>query len=84
MDMNFSDKFGAASMIWCPGTSCRDGESGRLYNNCEDDINGEYWGIPADSNDDIRLSLFFTDTGKIYPSNDGSGADGVPVRCIQE
>lgn len=84
MGMNFSGKFGAASMIWYPGTACRDGENGRLYNNGEEDMNGEYWAVPADSNDDIWLSLLFTDTGNVYPSNGGSSADGRPVRCIQE
>lgn len=85
MGMNFSGKFGAASMIWYPGTACRDGgESGRLYNDGEEDMNGEYWAVPADSNDDIWLSLLFTDTGNVYPSNGGSSADGLPVRCIKE
>ena len=84
MGMNFSGKFGAASMIWYPGTACLDGESGRLYNNGEEDMNGKYWAVPADSNDDIWLTLLFTDTGNVYPSNGGSSADGLPVRCIQE
>ena len=42
------------------------------------------WRVPADSNDDIWLSLLFTGAGNVYPSNDGSSAVGRPVRCIQE
>ena len=82
MGMNFSGKFGAASMIWYPGAACRDGENGRLYNNGEEDMNGEYWAVPADSND--WLSLFLTDTGYVNPSTGGSSADGRSVRCIKE
>ena len=84
MGMNFSGKFGTASMIWYPGTACLDGECGDLYNNGEDGMNGEYWDVPSDSAYDILGALRFTDTGRVYTDNGGSSAKGRPVRCIKE
>lgn len=84
MGMNFSGKFGTASMIWYPGTACLDGEYGDLYNNGEDGMNGEYWAIPSDSAYDIFGSLLFTDTGRVYTDNGGRSAKGRPVRCVKE
>lgn len=84
MGMNFSGKFGTASIIWYPGTACRNGEDGDLYNDGEDGMNGEYWAVPSDSDDDIFGSLLFTDTGRVYTDNGGSSANGRPIRCVKE
>ena len=82
MGMNFSGMFGAASMIWYPGTACRDGLIGRLYNNGNSYFDGSCWSVSPDRY--YVNILFFRGSGYVNPSSIDKRAFGLPVRCIQE
>ena len=78
--MNFSGKFGSASVIWYPASGYRacHGESGSYL--------GYYGGFgwSASIHDNIAYSLGFLSNGLVFPSNYSCRDDGLPVRCLQE
>ena len=77
--MNFSDKFGSASIIWYPASGsrfCKDGGLDNVGNG------GCYWSASPDSPDAYRL--YFNTSGDVYPSGRLFRASGYSVRCLQE
>ena len=77
--MNFSGKFGSASTIWYPASSCRGNGDGILY---FVGIGGNYWSASPDGND--AYFLYFNGGGCVDPSNVHLRASGQSVRCLQE
>ena len=77
--MNFSGKFGSASIIWYPASGSRYGSGGSL-----DFVGryGYYWSATPGSN--RAYSLYFNHYGNVDPSYDSSRAGGQSVRCLQE
>ena len=78
--INFSGKFGSASTIWYPASGYRyydDGVGGGLV------IvgGGRYWS--ASPNSYSAYSLYFDNSGSVYPSGISSRANGLSVRCLQ-
>ena len=77
--MNFSLKFGLASTIWYPASSCRGFEDGSLYSVGR---SGICWSASPRSSYAYHLS--FDDDGRVVPSSYGGRAHGYSVRCLQE
>ena len=77
--MNFSRKFGSASNIWYPAAGYLYDVDGRLY-----DVgrSGDWWSCTP--NDGYAYGLLFYRNGNVYPSDNGSRAYGLSVRCLQE
>ena len=77
--MNFSGKFGSASIIWYPASGCRDSLDGSL-----DDVGYgcTYWS--ASPYGSYAYSLGFNDFVGVYPSVGYYRASGQSVRCLQE
>jgi hypothetical protein len=78
--MNFSGKFGSATIIWYPASGCRSNDDGSLgyvgiYGNF-------YWSASAASY--YAYYLYFNDNGLVGPSNFDNRAYGQSVRCLQE
>lgn len=76
--MNFSGDFGTDQTIWYPAAGYRyhlDGSLSIVVNY------GYYWSAtPLGSS---ASSLYFFDSGDVYPSNDDYRAYGYSVRCLQ-
>ena len=76
--MNFSGKFGSASVIWYPASGYRIFINGSLLN---DGTIGYYWSVTLYSYH--VYYLYFDELGSVGPSFD-CRADGHVVRCLQE
>jgi uncharacterized protein (TIGR02145 family) len=77
--MNFSGKFGSASIIWYPASGYRSGGNyGVLLAVAE---YGEYWSVTPSSKYAYYLS--FSEYGYVYPSRNFYRADGRSVRCLK-
>ena len=77
--MNFSGDFGTDQTIWYPAAGYRyntDGSLSLVVNY------GYYWSATPYGN--YASSLYFFDSGDVYPSNDDYRAYGYSVRCLQE
>ena len=77
--MNFSGKFGSASVIWYPASCYRYSGDGSL--NLVGNY-GYYWSVTPDG--DYACSLYFGSYGDVYPSFNYDRAYGQSVRCLQE
>ena len=77
--MNFSGKFGSASIIWYPASGYRDCRGVGLYSVGD---GGSYWSASPNSNSVYHLT--FDKNGYVYPSNYNDRAYGRSVRCLQE
>ena len=77
--MNFSGKFGSASVIWYPASGGRGLNDGSLINVGD---YGYYWSVAPEG--DYAYSLGFAYNGNVYPSNSNYRAVGEAVRCLQE
>ena len=77
--MNFSGKFGSASVIWYPASGCRYVNDGSLYDVGYD---GCYWSVTPSSG--YAYSLYFGGNGDVNPSLYDLRAGGQVVRCLQE
>ena len=76
--MNFSGDFGTDQTIWYPAAGYRyntDGSLSLVVNY------GYYWSATPYGN--YASSLYFFDSGDVYPSNDDYRAYGYSVRCLQ-
>ena len=80
--MNFSGKFGSATIIWYPASGWRELDVGRL--NYVGDY-GFYWSASPGSRPTPYLAfhLYFNDDGSVYPSSADYRAYGRSVRCLQ-
>ena len=77
--MNFSGKFGSASIIWYPASGYRSnssGGSGYVGNY------GYYWSASPKNNSGYYLN--FSSSGYVFQSNYGSRVRGQSVRCVKE
>lgn len=77
--INFSGKFGDASVIWYPATGHRRDSEGRLVDVGSD---GYYWS--ASSSYKLSYSMEFDDSGYVRASDSDWRACGKPVRCQKE
>jgi len=77
--MNFSGKFGSASVIWYSASGYRGGSGGALGS--VGDL-GYYWSVAPESN--YAYDLYFSYYGSVYPSDYFYRAFGQAVRCLQE
>ena len=75
--MNFSGKFGSASIIWYPASGSRSRYDGAL-----DSVghSGIYW---AHSHGALGDCFFFHDDGQVTPSGWSSREDSHSVRCLK-
>ena len=76
--MNFSGKFGSASIIWYPASGFRYGDDGYLY---FVGYTGSCWSASPDSDYAYCLG---SSGGNVDPSSNSNRADGCSVRCLQE
>ena len=76
--MNFSGKFGSASVIWYPASGYRNFDDGSLSGVGY----GGYWSASPALEDAYCLS--FRNDGNVNPLTRSLRASGRPVRCIQE
>ena len=77
--MNFSGKFGSATIIWYPASGYRDYRDGSLGSVGD---SGNCWS--ASPNNNLAYRLYFNYNGYVYPSNFNDRAYGRSVRCLQE
>ena len=77
--MNFSGKFGGASVVWYPVSGCRDDNDGSLS---FVGVYGFYWSVTPSSR--YAYHLYFSSGGVVRPSGDNFRAGGQSVRCLQE
>ena len=77
--MNFSGKFGSASIIWYPASGFRGLSDGSL---ADVGYGGGYWSVTPSSY--FAYGLYFYYNGLVYPSSNSYRADGQSVRCLQE
>ena len=77
--MNFSGKFGSASIIWYPASGYRYYDNGGLSNVGP---YGDHWSASPRGND--AYYLFFGNNGYVRPSDNYYRANGLSVRCLQE
>ena len=77
--INFSGKFGSASIIWYPASGFRNDNDGGLYNV---GYYGFYWSVFPNSY--YAYNLGFSSNGLVDPSGNYYRADGQSVRCLQE
>ena len=77
--MNFSGKFGSATIIWYPASGSRELVVGRL--NYVGDY-GFYWSASLGSRNAYHM-YFNNDSGYVYPSSSDWRAYGRSVRCLQ-
>ena len=75
--MNFSGKFGSASIIWYPASGHRSYNDGSL------DYVGfvYYWSVSPYSSS--AYALYFDDNGDVNPSSYCTRARGLSVRCLK-
>ena len=78
--MNFSGKFGSASIIWYPASGVRDGSDGSLYNV---DSCGLSWSASPSNIRAYSLTLN-SFNGDVFPSDGSYRVNGKSVRCLQE
>ena len=76
--MNFSGKFGSASVIWYPGSGYRD----HNYGDLSDVGFGTYWSATPEGSD-AYVMFFNGDTGYVSLSGDSARSTGKPVRCLK-
>ena len=76
--VNFSGKFGDASIIWYPATGTRYNDDGdiNLIGTC-----GFYWSASPNIGQACILSI---NDPSVYPSNHGDRSANISVRCLQE
>ena len=80
--MNFSGKFGSASIIWYPASGYRGSDVGSL---CFVGHDGGYWSASPSPYDYLACSLNFRSDGHVGPSDRrGDRTGGPSVRCLQE
>ena len=77
--MNFSGKFGSASVIWYPASGYRSNNDGSL---CNVGNFGSYWSVTPRSSSAYFLS--FRSSGYVNPSYYYYRAYGQSVRCLKE
>ena len=78
--MNFSGKFGSASVIWYPASGSRTNDVGSLSNV---DDSGYYWSVTPVSHG--AFNLYLGSGGFVRASDQfSSRARGLAVRCLQE
>ena len=77
--MNFSGKFGSASVIWYPASGSRYYYVGSLG---DVGYRGYYWSVAPSSSS--AYALYFSNDGYVDPSYDYYRASGRVVRCLQE
>lgn len=77
--MNFSGKFGSASIIWYPASGYRSGGDGSLS---FVGGSGRYWSVTPFNYG--AYYLFFYNDGSVSPSYYNYRAYGQAVRCLQE
>ena len=77
--MNFSGKFGSASVIWYPASGFRSFSDGSLFSV---GFYGYYWSVAPGSY--YAYSLYFYYDGRVNPSSNDYRASGRAVRCLQE
>ena len=77
--MNFTGKFGGASVIWYPASGYRYYNDGSLY---FVGYGGYYWSVTPYSNDAYYLG--FSNYGNVNPSSSNNRTYGQAVRCLQE
>ena len=83
--INFSGKFGSASVIWYPASGYIDAYLGRFKNSSYYGYSGRYWSASPSSKDSGGASyLYFSNSGNVNPSSNNDRADGRSVRCIRE
>ena len=80
--INFSGKFGSASVIWYPASGYKDSYNGVVKNSSHYGYNGCYWSASPD--DYYACGLFFYENGKVNPSSSDYRAEGKSVRCLRE
>ena len=76
--VNFSDKFGDASIIWYPASGLLDYKDGSINNV---GYYGYYWS--ASPYTAYACRMYFSDTGSVSPSGNAERVYGRPVRCLQ-
>ena len=79
--INFSGKFGSASVIWYPASGYKDSYNGIVKNSSYYGYRGCYWS--ASPNDYYACYLFFYENGKVDPSSSDDRAEGKSVRCLR-
>ena len=79
--MNFSGKFGSASVIWYPASGCRSYHNGSLCNVGYYYYYSYYWSVTPESASAWGLS--FRDGGDVDPSCRNYRAFGQVVRCLK-
>ena len=77
--MNLSGKLGSASTIWYPASGCRSCFDGSLRY-----VGDEGNSLSAYPSSDGAYDLYFSNDGRVYPSNNYVRAIGMSVRCLQE
>lgn len=77
--MNFSGKFGSASVIWYPASGYRYSDDGSLNFVGSD---GFFWSVTPESHYAYYLGFF--SYGNVNPSDYDRRAHGKAVRCLQE
>ncbi len=77
--MNFSGKFGGASVVWYPASGYRYDSDGSLH---YVGSGGLYWSVTPDSY--FAYYLVFGNLSRVKPSYSYRRADGQSVRCLQE
>ena len=78
--MNFSGKFGSASVIWYPASGNRDYSDGPLGNVS---FYGNYWSVTPEGSYACSLNFNLYAGGYVYPSISYRRANGHAVRCLQ-
>ena len=76
--MNFSGKFGSASVIWYPASGHRTDYDGSLYGV---GYRGDYWSVTPRS---LGAYFLYFSSRYVSLSNDYSRAFGQSVRCLKE
>ena len=78
--MNFSGKFGNASIIWYPYSGSRYPGSGTLHNTGDQ---GDYWSVSPYNRNNF-YSISFNDEEGVAPSTYWNPAYGFAIRCQKE